>query len=131
MEQVMLFQEARGGDKFLLGGKGYGLVEMTSLGLPVPPGFVITTEVCKQFYASGGRIPHGLFDQIRAKIAEVERQTGKKFGGEEKPLLFSVRSGAPFSMPGMMDTILNLGLNDRTTERMASITRNEKFAYDS
>jgi pyruvate,orthophosphate dikinase len=127
----MLFQEARGGDKFLLGGKGYGLVEMTALGLPVPPGFVITTEVCKQFYAAGGKVPDGLFGQIRSKIADVERQTGKKFGGEDRPLLFSVRSGAPFSMPGMLDTILNLGLNDRTTERLASITKNEKFAYDS
>jgi pyruvate,orthophosphate dikinase len=127
----MLFQEARGGDKFLLGGKGYGLVEMTALGLPVPPGFVITTEVCKQFNAAGGKVPDGLFGQIRSKIADVERQTGKKFGGEDRPLLFSVRSGAPFSMPGMLDTILNLGLNDRTTERLASITKNEKFAYDS
>ncbi|MDG6980862.1 MAG: pyruvate, phosphate dikinase [Nitrososphaerota archaeon] len=131
MERVMLFQEARGGDKYLLGGKGYGLVEMTSLGLPVPPGFVITTEVCKQYYVSGGKVPDGLFEQVRVKIVEVERLTGKKFGGEDRPLLFSVRSGAPFSMPGMMDTILNLGLNDRTTERMASITKNERFAYDS
>jgi pyruvate, orthophosphate dikinase len=131
LENVMLFKEARGGDKFLLGGKGYGLVEMTSLGLPVPPGFVITTEVCKQFYAAGGKVPAGLFEQIRAKIADVELQTGKRFGGEERPLLFSVRSGAPFSMPGMMDTVLNLGLNDTTTERMASITKNERFAYDS
>lgn len=131
MERVMLFREARGGDKFLLGGKGYGLVEMTSLGLPVPPGFVITTDVCKQYYQNGGRIPDGLFGEIRRKIGEVESQTGKKFGGEEKPLLFSVRSGAPFSMPGMMDTILNLGLNDRTTERLAEITKNQRFAYDS
>ena len=127
----MLFREARGGDKFLLGGKGYGLVEMTSLGLPVPPGFVITTEVCKQYYGNGGKVPDGLFEQIRAKISEIESQTGKKFGGEDRPLLFSVRSGAPFSMPGMMDTILNLGLNDRTTERLASIAKNERFAYDS
>ncbi|MDE1853521.1 MAG: pyruvate, phosphate dikinase [Thaumarchaeota archaeon] len=131
MERVMLFQEATGGDKFLLGGKGYGLVEMTSLGLPVPPGFVVTTEVCKQYYGDGGRIPQGLFDQIRSKISDVENKTGKRFGGEEKPLLFSVRSGAPFSMPGMMDTILNLGLNDSTTERLAAITKNERFAYDS
>ena len=131
MERVVLFRDALGGDKFLLGGKGYGLVEMTSLGLPVPPGFVITTEVCKQYYEAGGKIPSGLFDQVREKIAEVEKETGKKFGGEDKPLLFSVRSGAPFSMPGMMDTILNLGLNDRTAKRMAAMTKNEKFAYDS
>ncbi len=127
----MLFQEAQGGDKFLLGGKGFGLVEMTSLGLPVPPGFVITTEVCKQYYSSGGKVPGGLFEQVRTKLAEVEEQTGKRFGGEDRPLLFSVRSGAPFSMPGMMDTILNLGLNDKTTERLAAITGNRKFAYDS
>ncbi len=131
MDRVLLFQEAKGGDKFLLGGKGYGLVEMTSLGLPVPSGFVITTEVCKQYYGQGGKIPEGLFDQIREKIAEVEGETGKRFGGEDRPLLFSVRSGAPFSMPGMMDSILNLGLNDRTAERMAAISKNERFAYDS
>ena len=131
MERVMLFEEARGGDKFLLGGKGYGLVEMTSLGLPVPPGFVITTEVCKQYYEEGEKVPTGLFEQVKQKIAEVEKETGKKFGGEERPLLFSVRSGAPFSMPGMMDTILNLGLNDRTSKRLAEITKNEKFAFDS
>ena len=129
--RVMLFQEARGGDKFLLGGKGYGLVEMTLLGLPVPPGFVITTDVCKDYYREGGRVPAGLFEEIRSRIADVESATGKKFGGEDKPLLFSVRSGAPFSMPGMMDTILNLGLNDKTTERLASITKNERLAYDS
>ena len=131
MERIMLFRDAKGGDKFLLGGKGYGLVEMTTLGLPVPPGFVITTDVCKQYYNEGGKIPSGLFEEVRERIAEVERETGKKFGGEETPLLFSVRSGAPFSMPGMMDTILNLGLNDRTTERLAVRTKNERFAYDS
>jgi pyruvate, orthophosphate dikinase len=131
MKRVMLFKEAKGGDKYLLGGKGYGLVQMTALGLPVPPGFVITTEVCKQYNISGGRVPRGLFTEVRAKIVQVEKQTGKKFGGKEKPLLFSVRSGAPFSMPGMMDTILNLGLNDGTTERLAEITGNRKFAYDS
>jgi len=128
---VLLFQEARGGDKFLLGGKGYGLVEMTSLGLPVPPGFVITTEVCKQYYAEKGKVPKGLFEDIRSKIAALERQTGKRFGGEEKPLLLSVRSGAPFSMPGMMDTILNLGLNDRTVKSLASASKNPRFVYDS
>jgi pyruvate, orthophosphate dikinase len=131
MNRVMLFQEALGGDKFLLGGKGYGLVEMMSLGLPVPPGFVITTDVCKQYYGQGGKIPQGLLEEIRSKITQVEAKTGKKFGGQDRPLLFSVRSGAPFSMPGMMDTILNLGLNDVTTERLAAITRNERFAYDS
>ncbi|MDG6938718.1 MAG: pyruvate, phosphate dikinase, partial [Nitrososphaerota archaeon] len=131
VRNVVLFKDALGADKFLLGGKGYGLVEMTSLGLPVPPGFTITTDVCKAYYANGGKVPEGLFGEVRAKVAEVEEQTGKTFGGEEKPLLFSVRSGAPFSMPGMMDTILNLGLNDVTAKRMAEITKNERFAYDS
>ena len=130
-QRVMLFQEALGGDKFLLGGKGYGLVEMTSLGLPVPLGFVITTEVCKQYYANGGKVPEGLFVQVKSKIKELESKTGKRFGGGDRPLLFSVRSGAPFSMPGMMDTILNLGLNDATTEGLAEATKNPKFAYDS
>jgi pyruvate,orthophosphate dikinase len=129
--RVLLFQEARGGDKFLLGGKGYGLVEMTSLGLPVPPGFVITTDVCKRYYAGMGKVPKGLFEEIRSKIAGLEKQTGRKFGGEDKPLLLSVRSGAPFSMPGMMDTILNLGLNDKTVRSLASASRNPRFIYDS
>lgn len=131
MQRVVLFNEALGGDKFLLGGKGYGLVEMTALGLPVPPGFTITTEVCKRFYRDGERIPEGLFDDVKRKIAQIEAETGKKFGGGDKPLLFSVRSGAPYSMPGMMDTILNLGLNDKTTESLAQATKNPKLAYDS
>ena len=131
MQNVLLFKDALGADKFLLGGKGYGLVEMTALALPVPPGFTITTDVCKQYYANGGKVPDGLFEQVRAKIADVEKATGKKFGGQDRPLLFSVRSGAPFSMPGMMDTILNLGLNDVTAKRMAEIAKNERFAYDS
>ena len=129
-ENVMLFEEAHGGDKFLLGGKGFGLVEMTSLGLPVPPGFVITTEVCKQYYREG-KVPGGLLAEVRSKVAAIESATGRRFGGTEKPLLFSVRSGAPFSMPGMMDTILNLGLNDETTKSLADISKNDRFAYDS
>ena len=87
MEDVVLFSEARGGDKFLLGGKGYGLAEMTSLGLPVPAGLTITTVVCKQYYAGGGKIPEGLFERVREKIADIERVTGKKIGGEDKPQL--------------------------------------------
>jgi len=106
-------------------------VEMTALGLPVPPGFVITTEVCKLYYKNGGKVPDELFAQVRAKIAAVEAQTGKKFGGAQNPLLFSVRSGAPYSMPGMMDTILNLGLNDTTSARVAEMASNERFAFDS
>ncbi|MGD0146494.1 MAG: pyruvate, phosphate dikinase [Nitrososphaerales archaeon] len=131
MEKVLLFEEAAGRDKFLLGGKGYGLAQMTAIGLPVPPGFTITTEVCKQFYAQGGRIPTGLFDDIRLKVREIEAKTGKRFGDSQNPLLFSVRSGGPFSMPGMMDTILNLGLSDATAEALARKTGNERFVYDS
>ncbi len=104
---------------------------MTAIGLPVPPGFTITTEVCKQFYAQGGRIPASLFDDIRRKVREIEAKTGKRFGDSQNPLLFSVRSGGPFSMPGMMDTILNLGLSDATAEALAKKTGNERFVYDS
>jgi pyruvate,orthophosphate dikinase len=131
LARVALFSEAEGGDKLLLGGKGFGLVEMTSLGLPVPPGFVITTEVCKEYYVNGQRIPSGLFDEVRAKVRALESITGRKFGGEGEPLLVSIRSGAPFSMPGMMDTILNLGLNDISVAKLATKTSNESFAYDS
>jgi len=131
LERVLLFEEAAGFDKFLLGGKGYGLVQMTEIGLPVPPGFTITTDVCKQFYAQGGRVPAGLFDDIRRKIREIEAKTGKRFGDSQNPLLFSVRSGGPFSMPGMMDTILNLGISDATAESLARRTGNERFVYDS
>ena len=131
MERVLLFEEAAGRDKFLLGGKGYGLAQMTQIGLPVPPGFTITTEVCKQFYAEGAKIPAGLFDDIRKKVREIEAKTGKKFGDSQNPLLFSVRSGGPFSMPGMMDTILNLGLSDATAEALAKKMGNERFVYDS
>ncbi len=131
MNRVLLFEEAVGKDRFLLGGKGFGLAEMTSIGLPVPPGFTITTDVCKEYYANGGKVPAGLMQEVMAKISEIEARTGKKFGGTEKPLLFSVRSGAPFSMPGMMDTVLNIGLNDEITARLADSTRNGRFVYDS
>ncbi len=131
MDRVVLFEEAKGGDKFLLGGKGFGLVEMTSIGLPVPPGFTITTDVCKEYYSTGGKVPPGLFDEVKKKVGEVEAKTGKKFGGDANPLLLSVRSGAPYSMPGMMDTVLNLGLSDRTAEWLAKTTGNERFVYDS
>src|SRR5207249_8596680 len=95
----------------LLGGKGAGLAEMTNAGLPVPPGFTITTEACNAYYAAGRELPEGLWDDIRAHMADLERETGKGFGDADNPLLVSVRSGAAFSMPGMMDTVLNLGLN--------------------
>ncbi len=115
----------------LLGGKGAGLAEMASLGLPVPPGFTITTEVCTYFYANGEAYPKHLKPQVETALAEVGRITGKKFGGGENPLLVSVRSGARASMPGMMDTVLNLGLNDVTVAALAERSGDKRFAYDS
>jgi pyruvate,orthophosphate dikinase len=126
-----LFDEAVGLDRFQLGGKGFGLVEMSTIGLPVPPGFVVPTEACRAYYSSGGKMPDGLMDEVLEKMTELEQRTGKKLGDPNNPLLVSVRSGAPFSMPGMMDTILNLGLNDQITESMAKRSRNERFAYDA
>ena len=115
----------------LLGGKGAGLAEMTNLGVPVPPGFTITTEVCTAFYERGRQYPPGLEDQVREGVAYVEGLLGRQFGDAEKPLLFSVRSGARVSMPGMMDTVLNLGLNDTVAAGLARETGDERFAYDS
>ena len=117
--------------KDLLGGKGAGLAEMTRAGLPVPPGFTLTTDVCLAFYEAGRRLPEGIPDQIRASMAELEQRTGKGFGDAQNPLLVSVRSGARVSMPGMMDTILNLGLNDETVAGLAKLTTNPRFAYDA
>jgi pyruvate,orthophosphate dikinase len=115
----------------LLGGKGAGLAEMAHLGLPVPPGFTITTEVCTHFYDNGKAYPKDLKAQVAAALAEVGRITGKKFGDAENPLLVSVRSGARASMPGMMDTVLNLGLNDVTAVALAEKSRDRRFALDS
>ena len=115
----------------LLGGKGAGLAEMSSLGIPVPPGFTITTEVCNAFYALGRTFPDGLAAQVATNLALVEERVGTKFGDPSNPLLVSVRSGARVSMPGMMDTILNLGLNDATAEGLAARSGNARFAYDS
>ncbi len=115
----------------LLGGKGAGLAEMTAAGLPVPSGFTITTDACLRFYEAGRTFPDGLQVQIDAALDKLEKKTGKKLGSVENPLLVSVRSGARISMPGMMDTILNLGLNDRTVEALAKLTRNERFAWDA
>ncbi|MEE8338118.1 MAG: PEP/pyruvate-binding domain-containing protein, partial [Dehalococcoidia bacterium] len=115
----------------LLGGKGAGLAEMSRLGIPVPPGFTVTTEVCNAFYAAGRRYPPGLDAEVRAGIAHIERIVGAGFGDAENPLLISVRSGARVSMPGMMDTVLNLGLNDVTVEGLAKRSQNPRFAYDS
>ncbi len=117
--------------KDLLGGKGAGLSEMTSIGVPIPPGFTVTTAACTLYYKSGKNIPDFVWNDIVAHIHEVEKKTGKTFGGDHRPLLVSVRSGARISMPGMMDTILNLGLNDKTVEVLASETNNARFAYDS
>jgi len=123
--------EGGAGDKKLLGGKGANLAEMTTLGIPVPPGFTISTDVCTYYYAHGKQYPTDLQGQIDAGIAELEKAIGKKFGDKTNPLLVSVRSGAPVSMPGMMDTILNLGLNDETVAGLIASTGNKRFAYDS
>ncbi|HKX26789.1 MAG TPA: pyruvate, phosphate dikinase, partial [Blastocatellia bacterium] len=117
--------------KDLLGGKGAGLAEMTVAGLPVPPGFTITTEACTAYYGAGEKFPEGMWDEALAALQRVEEATGKKFGGAENPLLVSVRSGAKFSMPGMMDTVLNLGLNEETRAALATLTNNERFSYDA
>ncbi|HEY0613192.1 MAG TPA: pyruvate, phosphate dikinase [Candidatus Elarobacter sp.] len=129
--RIWFFEEGSGELKDLLGGKGAGLAEMTRAGLPVPPGFILTTEVCLAFYEAGRTFPDGLAEQIRTSVGELERRTGKGFGRAANPLLVSVRSGARVSMPGMMDTILNLGLNDETVAGLAKLTGNERFAYDA
>lgn len=128
---VYLFREGKASMRDLLGGKGANLAEMTNIGLPVPPGFTITTEACNEYYTIGGQFPDGLWDQIKPALEDIETATGKTFGDQKNPLLVSVRSGAKFSMPGMMDTILNLGLNDQTVRGVADSTENERFAYDS
>ena len=128
---VYLFKEADGKNKALFGGKGANLAEMTKIGLPVPQGFIITTEACTKYYEDGKQINDAIKTQIEEKLAHIEKVTGKKFGDATNPLLVSVRSGARVSMPGMMDTILNLGLNDEVVEGLAHLTNNERFAYDS
>ncbi len=130
-KRIYKFEEGSKELKNLLGGKGAGLAEMTRIGLPVPPGFTITTEVCIEYYKNGEKLPEGLDKEILDHMAWLEGKTGKKFGSRENPLLVSVRSGAPISMPGMMDTILNLGLNDETVEGLSALTNDERFAYDS
>ena len=128
---VYLFKEGSASQKDLLGGKGANLCEMTNIGLPVPPGLTVTTEACTEFYVQGKKLSDEIINQIKSALATLEGQTGKKFGDVSNPLLVSVRSGAKFSMPGMMDTILNLGLNDKTVEGLAAKTENLRFAYDS
>ena len=128
---VYLFSEGNASMKNLLGGKGANLAEMTTLGIPVPTGFTVTTEACNKYYEDGKVISSEVMEQIYASIKELEKVAGKEFGSEEDPLLVSVRSGARVSMPGMMDTILNLGLNDSAVEVVANKTNNPRFAYDS
>lgn len=123
--------DGNGTMKDLLGGKGAGLAEMTTAGVPVPPGFTITTEVCRYYYANNKNLPQELESQMKESITKLETVAHKKFGDKNDPLLVSVRSGAKVSMPGMMDTILNLGLNDESVEGLAKLTQNERFAYDS
>ena len=128
---IYFFDQGTGEMKNLLGGKGAGLAEMTRAGLPVPAGFIITTEQCLAYYAAGRRFPDGLAPEIRTAMRELEVRTAKQFGDAADPLLVSVRSGARVSMPGMMDTILNLGLNDTTVVGLAKLTGNERFAWDA
>ncbi len=131
MKQVYSYDEGDGKNKKLLGGKGAGLCEMTSLKLPVPPGFTITTEVCKKYYENNKKLPSTLMVEVKKHIAKIEKKTGKKWNSNQNPLLVSVRSGAAISMPGMMDTILNLGLNDNTVKGLSEKSNNERFAWDS
>ncbi len=128
---VYLFREGNAEMRDLLGGKGAGASEMTRAGLPVPPGFTITTEACNAFYADGGKFPEGMWEQALASLRDVEAATGKALGGTDNPLLVSVRSGARTSMPGMMDTVLNLGLNPDTLQALIARTNNPRFGYDA
>ncbi|MDQ0190467.1 pyruvate, phosphate dikinase [Alicyclobacillus cycloheptanicus] len=127
---VYPFETGRAADKMLLGGKGANLAEMTRAGLPVPPGFTIGTPACHAFYEQGGALSAEMWSEIETAVHHLEEAAGKQFGGADNPLLVSVRSGAPISMPGMMDTVLNLGLNDETVQGLARRTQNERFAYD-
>ncbi len=128
---VYAFEEGGRDQKYLLGGKGANLAEMTNLGLPVPPGFTISTDACKAYMALGDELPPGLMAEVAVARQQLEQKMGKLLGDADDPLLVSVRSGAPFSMPGMMDTVLNLGLNDNSVKGLAKQTQNERFAYDS
>jgi pyruvate,orthophosphate dikinase len=128
---VYLFSEGNATMRALLGGKGAGVSEMTNAGLPVPPGFTITTEACNEYYTNDKQFPDGMWEQARAALRVVEEQTGKTFGDNANPLLVSVRSGAKFSMPGMMDTVLNLGLNDETVKGLIARSGDERFCYDA
>jgi pyruvate, orthophosphate dikinase len=128
---VYLFEEGPGDDKTLLGGKGAGLCEMTRAGLPVPPGLIVTTQACNAFFDNEKAFPEGMWEQVKEGLQKIEEKVGKKFGDPKNPLLVSVRSGAAFSMPGMMDTVLNLGLNEETVQGLASQTGDLRFALDA
>ncbi len=128
---VYAFAEGSKDQRYLLGGKGANLAEMTRLGLPVPPGFTISTDACKAYMAAGNTLPPGLMDEVTAALGDLETNMAKRLGDGADPLLVSVRSGAPFSMPGMMDTVLNLGLNDASVKGLVRQTDNERFAFDS
>ena len=128
---VYAFEEADSKNRMLLGGKGAGLSEMTRLKLPVPPGFIITTEVCNKYYDNNRKLSKDVMPLVMKNIAKMEKKTGKKWNSTKNPLLVSVRSGAAISMPGMMDTILNLGLNEKTVEGFAEQTKNPRFSWDS
>jgi len=131
MKFVYAFSEGSKEQKYLLGGKGANLAEMTNLGLPVPPGFTISTDACKAYLAAGGQLPDGLMDEVAQALSALEDAMGRRLGDDVDPLLVSVRSGAPFSMPGMMDTVLNLGLNDRSVAGLKKQTGSDRFAQDS
>jgi len=131
MKAIYAFEDADSKNRALLGGKGAGLSEMTKLKLPVPPGFTITTEVCNEYYENKKQLPKNLMSEVIKNISKIEKKTGKKWNSSNNPLLVSVRSGAAISMPGMMDTILNLGLNDQTVLGLAKMTGNPRFAWDS
>ena len=128
---VYMFNEGSADMRNLLGGKGANLAEMTNLGLPVPQGFTVTTEACTRYYDDGKKIADEIITEIETAMSALEKKTGKKFGDKTNPFLVSVRSGARASMPGMMDTVLNLGLNDITVLGLTELTGNERFAYDS
>ena len=131
MKYVYMFSEGNKDMRNLLGGKGANLAEMTNIGLPVPRGFTVTTEACTAYYDAGKVISKDIIDEIYSKLEELEKLTGKKMGDVKNPLLVSVRSGARASMPGMMDTVLNLGLNDEVCVEFAKATNNKRFVYDS
>src|SRR5437660_2528149 len=128
---VYLFEEGSGDNKSLFGGKGAGLCEMTRAGLPVPPGLIVTTEACNAYYANNKQFPEGMWEQVTEALHEVEKKVGKKFGDAKNPLLVSVRSGAAVSVPGVMDTVLNLGLNEETVTGLAEQTGDLRFALDA